>query len=220
MLIRLSQTPTTSSMLSTCANVKKSWSSTCSSETICRSLVRFRSSSACFRTRQHVRHTLSARDGATASPVPTAERPANPIATPLAPVFFVAGRVATKLASRPARSWSARTRRSRFGSGRPLGCAAIHPECRPSSSSGRLGLSRYETAFQILHKLRARHGAPEPGSDRGKPEEHVEAERSLCRWAYPRQGERRTRHGGLVAGVFEVCQRKQQGSRNKRRTER
>ena len=35
----------------------------CLSETICRSLVRFRSSSACFLTRQHARHTLSARDG-------------------------------------------------------------------------------------------------------------------------------------------------------------
>ena len=40
---------------------------------------------------------------------------------------------------------------------------AIHPECRPSSSSGQLGLSRYETAFQILHKLRA--GMVRPNQD-------------------------------------------------------
>ena len=40
----------------------------------------------------------------------------------------------------------------------------------------QLGLSRYETAFQIIHKLRA--GMMRPDQDRigGNPEEHVEAD--------------------------------------------
>jgi len=40
----------------------------------------------------------------------------------------------------------------------------------------QLGLSRYETPFQILHKLRA--GMVRPGQDRigGKPDEIVEAD--------------------------------------------
>ena len=40
----------------------------------------------------------------------------------------------------------------------------------------QLGLSRYETAFQILHKLRA--GMVRPDQDRigGKPDEHVEVD--------------------------------------------
>ena len=43
----------------------------------------------------------------------------------------------------------------------------------------QLGLSRYETAFGILHKLRA--GMVRPNQDRigGKPGEHVEISRSL-----------------------------------------
>ena len=166
-----------------------------------------------------MRHTLSARDGATASPVPTAERPANPIATPLAPVFFVAGRVATKLASRPARSWNARTRRSRFGSGGAYLVASHTPGMSAVQFQRQLGLSRYETAFQILHKLRA--GMVRPNQDRigGKPEEHVEADETYVGGRTRGKG-RGVHDMVLVAGAVEVCQRKQQGSRNKRRTER
>lgn len=45
----------------------------------------------------------------------------------------------------------------------------------------QLGLSRYETAFQILHKLRV--GMVRPDQDRigGKPSEHVEADETWLR---------------------------------------
>ncbi len=58
----------------------------------------------------------------------------------------------------------------------------------------QLGLSCYETAFQILHKLRA--GMVRPDQDRigGKLAEHVEAG-NLRRRSYPWQGQRRSRHG-------------------------
>ena len=40
----------------------------------------------------------------------------------------------------------------------------------------QLGLSRYETAFGILHKLRAGMVRPERDKIGGKPQEHVEAD--------------------------------------------
>ena len=81
----------------------------------------------------------------------------------------------------------------------------------------QLGLPRYETAFQILHKLRA--GMVRPDQDRigGNHGEHVEADETY--------GGGRTRgkaRGGhdmaLVAGAVELKQRKPGGSLNKRRT--
>ena len=81
----------------------------------------------------------------------------------------------------------------------------------------QLGLSRYETAFQILHKLRA--GMVRPDQDRigGKPEEHVEADETYV------GGRTRGRGRGvhdmvLVAGAVEVRQRQRTGSLNKRKT--
>jgi transposase-like protein len=80
----------------------------------------------------------------------------------------------------------------------------------------QLGLSRYETAFQILHKLRA--GMVRPDQDRigGNPEEHVEADET---WVCGRtRGKGRGVHDMvLVAGAVEVRQRKRRGSLNKRR---
>ena len=71
----------------------------------------------------------------------------------------------------------------------------------------QLGLSRYETAFQILHKLRA--GMVRPDQDRigGKPGEHVEADES---WVGGRtRGKGRGVHDKvLVASAVEVRQRK------------
>ena len=52
-------------MLSICANLEQSWLSTYLSETICRSRVRCRSSSACFRTKRRAQPTLSGHDGVT-----------------------------------------------------------------------------------------------------------------------------------------------------------
>ena len=71
----------------------------------------------------------------------------------------------------------------------------------------QLGLSRYETAFQILHKLRA--GMVRPDQDRigGRPGEHVEVDET---WAGGRtRGKGRGVHDKvLVAYAAEVRQRK------------
>jgi len=81
----------------------------------------------------------------------------------------------------------------------------------------QLGLSRYETAFQILHKLRA--GMVRPDQDRigGKPGEVVETDET---WVGGRtRGKGRGVHDMvLVAGAVEVRQRKRAGSLNKRKT--
>jgi hypothetical protein len=77
----------------------------------------------------------------------------------------------------------------------------------------QLGLSRYETAFQILHKLRA--GMVRPDQDRigGHPGEYVEADET---WVGGRtRGKGRGVHDMvLVAGAVEVRQRKRGGSIN------
>jgi hypothetical protein len=71
----------------------------------------------------------------------------------------------------------------------------------------QLGLSRYETAFQVLHKLRA--GMVRPDQDRigGKPGEHVEVDET---WVGGRtRGKGRGVHDKiLVATAVEVRQRK------------
>ncbi|MEO8060457.1 MAG: IS1595 family transposase [Burkholderiales bacterium] len=81
----------------------------------------------------------------------------------------------------------------------------------------QLGLSRYETAFQILHKLRA--GMVRPDQDRigGKPDEHVEADET---WIGGRtRGEGRgVHHKSLVAAAVEVRQRKPGTKLNARRS--
>ena len=81
----------------------------------------------------------------------------------------------------------------------------------------QLGLSCYETAFQILHKLRV--GMVRPDQDRigGRPEEHVEADETYVGGRTRGKG-RGVHDMVLVAGAVEVRQRKQQGSLNKRRT--
>jgi len=81
----------------------------------------------------------------------------------------------------------------------------------------QLGLLRYETAFQILHKLRA--GMVRPDQDRigGNPGERVEADET---WVGGRtRGKGRGVHDMvLVAGAVEVRQRKRGGSLDKRKT--
>ena len=80
----------------------------------------------------------------------------------------------------------------------------------------QLGLSRYETAFQILHKLRA--GMVRPDQDRigGQPDDHVEVDEA---WVGGRtRGEGRGVHNQvLVAGAVEVRWRKDDSPLNKRR---
>jgi len=81
----------------------------------------------------------------------------------------------------------------------------------------QLGLSRYETAFQILHKLRA--GMVRPDQDRigGKPEEVVEADETYVGGRTRGKG-RGVHDMVIVAGAVEVRQRKSTGSLNKRKT--
>ena len=81
----------------------------------------------------------------------------------------------------------------------------------------QLGLSRYETAFQILHKLRV--GMVRPDQDRigGNAALHVEADET---WVGGRtHGKGRGVHNMvLVAGAVEVRQRQRTGSLSKRKT--
>ena len=81
----------------------------------------------------------------------------------------------------------------------------------------QLGLSRYETAFQILHKLRV--GMVRPDQDRigGKLNEHVEVDET---WVGGRtRGEGRgVHHKTLVAAAVEVRQRKHDTESKPRRS--
>lgn len=83
----------------------------------------------------------------------------------------------------------------------------------------QLGLSRYETAFQILHKLRAGMVRPDQDKIGGTLGEHVEADET---WIGGRtRGEGRgIHHKILVAGAVEVRQRKRNTSLNKRKSRR
>ena len=80
----------------------------------------------------------------------------------------------------------------------------------------QLGLSRYETAFQILHKLRA--GMVRPDQDRigGRASEHVEVDET---WIGGRtRGEGRgVHHKVLVACAVEVRHRKPGTAQDKRK---
>ena len=71
----------------------------------------------------------------------------------------------------------------------------------------QLGLSRYETAFGILHKLRAGMVRPEHDKIGGKPHEHVEVD---VTWVGGRtRGEGRgVHHKVLVSCAVEVRHRK------------
>lgn len=81
----------------------------------------------------------------------------------------------------------------------------------------QLGLSRYETAFQILHKLRAGMVRPDQDQIGSKPDEHVEADET---WIGGRtRGEGRgVHHKSLVAAAVEVRQRKPGTKLNQRRS--
>lgn len=81
----------------------------------------------------------------------------------------------------------------------------------------QLGLSRYETAFQILHKLRAGMVRPDQDQIGGKPDEHVEADET---WIGGRtRGEGRgVHHQSLVAAAVEARQRKPGTKLNPRRS--
>lgn len=81
----------------------------------------------------------------------------------------------------------------------------------------QLGLSCYETAFQILHKLRAGMVRPDQDQIGGKPDELVEADETYV-GGRTRGKERGVHDMVLVAGAVEVRQRKRTSSFNKRKT--
>jgi hypothetical protein len=73
----------------------------------------------------------------------------------------------------------------------------------------QLGLSRYETAFQILHKLRV--GMVRPDQDRidGNPGEHVEADETWVEGRTRGRGEGRgVHHKTLVAARYPPWRRR------------
>jgi hypothetical protein len=78
----------------------------------------------------------------------------------------------------------------------------------------QLSLSRYETAFQILHKLRA--GMVRPERDTIGIEHPVEVDECLVGGATRGEG-RGVHHKVLVAGAVEVRMRKEDGKNHKRR---
>ena len=80
----------------------------------------------------------------------------------------------------------------------------------------QLGLSRYETAFQILHKLRASMVRPNQDRIGGNPVEHVEADETLI--GGRTRGKGRGIHDKvLVACAVEVRHRKADSKLSKRR---
>lgn len=81
----------------------------------------------------------------------------------------------------------------------------------------QLGLPRYETAFQILHKLRAGMVRPDQDQIGGSPGEQVEADEPYV-GGRTRGKDRGVHDMVLVAGAVEVKQRKHGDSLNKRRT--
>jgi hypothetical protein len=80
----------------------------------------------------------------------------------------------------------------------------------------QLGIARYETAFQILHKLRAGMVRPDRDCIGGRANEHVEVDES---WVGGRtRGEGRgVHHKVLVACAVEVRHRKPGTAQDKRR---
>ena len=81
----------------------------------------------------------------------------------------------------------------------------------------QLGLSRYETAFQILHKLRAGMVRPDQDQIGGNLGEHVEADETYVGGRTRGKG-RGVHDMVLVAGAVEVKQPKHGVTLNKRRT--
>jgi hypothetical protein len=78
----------------------------------------------------------------------------------------------------------------------------------------QLALSRYETAFQILHKLRA--GMVRPERDTIGGEHPVEVDECLIGGETRGEG-RGTHHKSIVVGAIEVRSRAEDGKKHRRR---
>ena len=80
----------------------------------------------------------------------------------------------------------------------------------------QLGLTRYETAFGILHKLRAGMVRPDQNRIGGRPKEHVEVDETWVGGRTRGQG-RGIHYKTLVAAAVEVRHRKPGTSQDKRK---
>lgn len=83
--------------------------------------------------------------------------------------------------------------------------ASMTPGMSAVQFQRQLGLTRYETAFQILHKLRA--GMVRPERDRIGGPLHVEIDETYVGGRTRGEG-KGVHHGVVVAGAVEVCERK------------
>jgi len=154
-LIRFLHPPTRGSMLSICISVERSWLLTFSNETTCRFQVRFRNFRDSFLMRQHAQPIFSGLGGSTGSSALSAGWLMSRDTSPRVLDCFAVGTADVTRPSLLAPSWITRTRRSRFGSGRPTWLPARHPVCRQSSSNGNWDCrgtklpSRYFTSFAL-----------------------------------------------------------------------
>ena len=83
----------------------------------------------------------------------------------------------------------------------------------------QLGLSRYETAYQILHKLRVGMVRPDQDQIGGKPDEHVEVDETYVGGRTRGEG-RGVHHKTIVAAAVEVRNRKRDSALNDHRNRR
>ena len=83
----------------------------------------------------------------------------------------------------------------------------------------QLGLSRYETAFQILHKLRVGMVRPDQDQIGAKPSEPVEADETYLGGRTRGEG-RGVHHKTIVAAAVEVRHRERDSTLNNRRNSR
>ena len=81
-----------------------------------------------------------------------------------------------------------------------------HPACPAVQFQRQLGLSRYETAFQILHKLRAGMVRPDRDKIGGQEGKHVEVDETWVGGKTRGEG-RGVHHKTLVACAVEVRHR-------------
>ena len=174
---------------------------------ICPFRVHCASSNACFLTIRLVLLTLKPSDGATGSSADGAAKPGEPYRFANRPQVLRC-RKCQRDNALTAGTVMERTRT-------PLSiwfwAAYLVSSHTPGISAvqfqRQLGLNRYETAFQILHKLRA--GMVRPGRDRigGQPRDHVEIDEL---WVGGRtRGEGRGVHNqSLVIAAVEVRPRK------------
>ena len=125
---------------------------------------------------RHVLPILGAPVGLTALSARIAARSPSPSALSPDPVFWSAVRVAAEPVSWSALSW----KRSHT----PLSVwfwatylvASQTPGMSAVQFQRQLGLTRYETAFGILHKLRVGIVRPDQNRIGGRPKEHVEVD--------------------------------------------